>query len=221
MAEAVKYHAWFSDQRKRPNRVPMDIHIAFIQKQFHGLGKDKIGYFAVINGSIQGSEIRFEKKYRTHSVIYKGKLASTKTPLVAEGTWYLQSQPHISGSWGMSLQGSPTHGAVKHVKKPLPKPRQNTSSAEGWAHSILQWVPIPFVATTWDAGASLFYLCTGNTAAARERIEDAGVDLAWDALAIATGGEAEVGLHCDFPLLFLLIMLNVCCERNIKLLKRL
>lgn len=93
--------------------------------------------------------------------------------------------PGDSGEWHITLHGSPTFGASTKCK----------SKVEGWFHSALQWSPFPFVATSWDFGASLYYLATGNHEMARERLGDAAYDVAWDVLTIATAETASVSTY--------------------------
>lgn len=184
-----RYNAWFDDPRYS-KRYDMSMTLFFHKTEFCGFGKDGIGLFVVKNGVLNthNKNISFLKSYHTHTVKYTGILQSRKTPLKAEGKWHLSNSPRVTGTWGMVLQGSPSHGALPHPDHPT------RSKWEEWGHNILQWVPMPFVATAWDGGASLFYALTGNAAKAKERLYDMGVDAAFDVLCLATGGGSELAL---------------------------
>ncbi|KAJ8027462.1 hypothetical protein HOLleu_32611 [Holothuria leucospilota] len=186
-ADTGRYNAWFYDPRFCKS-YDMSMTLFFHSTEFCGMGKDEIGLFVVKNGLMnqQNRNISFLKKYQTHTVKYKGVLQSWKTPLKAEGTWQLSNYPTVTGKWGMALQGSPSHGALPDSDHPT------RSKWEEWGHSILQWVPIPFVATAWDGGASLFYALTGNAKKAKERIFDTGVDAAFDLLYFISAGSSTL-----------------------------
>lgn len=187
-----RYNAWF-DEPRDSKRYNMSMTLFFHNTEFCGIGKDEVGLFVVKNGVLnpQNKNISFLKRYRTHDVKYTGVLQSWKTPLKAKGKWQLSDSPRVTGTWGMVLQGSPSHGALPHPEHPT------RSKWEEWGHNILQWVPLPFVATSWDGGASLFYALTGNAAKAKERLCDMGVDAAFDVLYLATGGGSELVLGAE------------------------
>lgn len=187
-----RYNAWFYDPRSSKS-YDMSMTLFFHNTEFCGMGIDEIGLFVVKNGVMnqQVQHISFLKKYHTSTVIYKGVIQSWKTPLKAEGRWQLSNYPTVTGTWGMTLQGSPSHGALGYTD------HQTRSKWEEWGHSILEWVSIPFVATTWDGGAALFYALTGNAKKAEERISDAGVDVAFDLLPFISAGSSTLARSAE------------------------